>query len=364
MPAAAQEPWSILAAIPDVVGYTKEKRIMPPGTDISVARNELPRVSVLTVSPHISLLACLGLYPYVAAADRSGLLLLCGTHPVTSTSATISYHICDARTGEAASLPNPPRRMACYGTSIGLIVKGDGCMVAGLQSVSGGGGAATLLSYKVGNCCTWREREITCSPPLPRDWYPEGAISHGGMLWWVDLSFGLLACDPFVEEPELLHVPLPQVLDELPADDQINCGARRCVKVSGGRLRYVQIHGDAGTPVVSTWALTDAGEWNPERRMPMAEVWIDESYVNTMLPLSIPAHALLHPTNPDRVYFFLRSCIFAVDLRLRKLMEFNECEMRAPPRELLLKRSSRFVHAWQYDPSSNRSDTLTLYRHA
>ena len=80
-----------------------------------------------------------------------------------------------------------------------------------------------------------------------------------------------------------------------------------------------------------------------------------------MLPLSIPAHALLHPTNPDRVYFFLRSCIFAVDLRLRKLMEFNECEMRAPPRELLLKRSSRFVHARQYDPSSNRMYRCLVY---
>ena len=42
-------------------------------------------------------------------------------------------------------------------------------------------------------------------------------------------------------------------------------------------------------------------------------------------------------------------------------MEFNECEMRAPPRELLLKRSSRFVHAWQYDPSSNRMYRCLVY---
>ncbi|KAF0909755.1 hypothetical protein E2562_000081 [Oryza meyeriana var. granulata] len=72
MPPPAQEPWAILAAIPNVVGYKEAKRIFRPGTDISVARNEVPWASVLTVPPHISLPACLRRYPYVAAADRPG----------------------------------------------------------------------------------------------------------------------------------------------------------------------------------------------------------------------------------------------------------------------------------------------------
>ncbi|KAF0909756.1 hypothetical protein E2562_000082 [Oryza meyeriana var. granulata] len=50
------------------------------------------------------------------------------------------------------------------------------------------------------------------------------------MLWWVDLSYGLLACDPFAEEPNLLHVLLPQVPDELPVDDRLNHGAHRCAR--------------------------------------------------------------------------------------------------------------------------------------
>lgn len=363
MSTAAQEPWAILAAIPQV----DSERVIPPGTDISVARKELPRASVLTVPPHISLPACLGLYPYVAAADRSGLLLLRGTHPFTCTSAMVSHHICDARTGEAVSLPNPPRCMAFSGANVGLIIKGDGCMVAGLQSSAAGcTGTTLLLSYMVGDCCKWREREITsCSsaPLLPRDWYPEGVVSHHGMLWWVDLCYGLLACDPFTaEEPHLLHVPLPQVpLDELPADDRVNRGARRCVNVRGGRLRYVHIHGDRHEPLVSMWVLVASAwcpgkwEWIAELSVPLTEVWMDGSYVNTILPLSIPALAFLHPTNPDRVYFFLRSCIFEVDLQLRKLVGFSEFEMPdLPARQFTLKRSSRLVHAWQFDPSSTR----------
>ncbi|RLM99759.1 hypothetical protein C2845_PM06G07100 [Panicum miliaceum] len=261
MPAAAQEPWSILAAIPEVAMDKKAaKRAFPPGAGAFVAFDEPPRPSVLTVTPHFSLPACIGSYPYVAAADRSGLLLLCGTHPMSTDSVMVSYHVCDAVTGEVVTLPHPPGIMAFYGANIGLIVKGDaGCMIAALQSGRCHGvetGAAVLLSYKVGDCRKWREREIAaCSPRIPRDWFPEGVVSHGGMLWWVDLSHGLLACDPFADEPELLHVPLPTVADELPADSRINRGALGCVKVSGGRLRYVRIHGGLDAPVVSMWMI-------------------------------------------------------------------------------------------------------------
>ena len=41
----------------------------------------------------------------------------------------------------------------------------------------------------------------------------------------------------------------------------------------------------------------------------LADVWADQSYLDTTLPQSIPALALLHPTDPDKVYFFISSCI-------------------------------------------------------
>jgi hypothetical protein len=52
---------------------------------------------------------------------------------------------------------------------------------------------------------------------------------------------------------ELLYVPLPWVPDELPADP-VNRDMHRCAKVSGGRPRHVQIHGNPDAPVVTMWA--------------------------------------------------------------------------------------------------------------
>lgn len=120
-------------------------------------------------------------------------------------------------------------------------------MVAELQPEADG--RATLLTYKVGEY-RWVERELTYSPPLGHFWAGEGVASYAGMLWWVDLSYGLLARDPFDDDPKLIHVPLPQVLDELPTP-QINRGARRCLQVSCGKLRYAQMHGNPDAPVVS-----------------------------------------------------------------------------------------------------------------
>jgi hypothetical protein len=201
----------------------------------------------------------------------------------------------------------------------------------------------------------WVVKELDCSLPLHQHWSAEAVVSYGGMLWWVDLSYGrLLACDPFTDKPELLHVPLPPVLDQLPVESyRLNWGAHHCVMVSGGKLRFVQIHGSPDAPLVSTWALTEARKWNPERNVPLHDIWVEESYLDTMLPWSIPALALLHPADPDKLYFFLGSCIFAVDLRRRKVVEFSEFGMPDPANPYVV-RSSHLVPAWQYDPSSTR----------
>uniref|UniRef100_A0A0E0KUG2 DUF1618 domain-containing protein n=1 Tax=Oryza punctata TaxID=4537 RepID=A0A0E0KUG2_ORYPU len=353
----AQDRWIILAGIPKVTKDKKAKRLFPPSTDISVAGNELPRASVLTVPFRISSPPCLHSHPYVAAADSSGLLLLLSTEPDGPMSSLVTYHLCDARTGGAVCLRKHGRPVGFHGINISLMTRDGGCVVAELQPAGDGTGRATLLFYAVGEF-RWVEKELAYSPPLHRYWVGECVVSHAGMLWWVDLSYGLLACDPFADDPELLHVPLPPpVSDQLP-ERSPNLGAHRCVRVSGGRLRYVQIHGDVDAPVVSTWALSDpasAGNWNPEHRVALADVWADESYLDTMLPGSIPAIALLHPRDPDRVYFFLGSCIFAVDLLRRKVVEFSKFKMPDPPNELFM-RTSHSVHAWQYDPSSSRYD--------
>ncbi|TVU49486.1 hypothetical protein EJB05_00799, partial [Eragrostis curvula] len=360
---AAQERWVILSGLPNVVKDEEAKRAFPPGADIAVAFSNPPRATVLKVPYRVSSPPCFD-HPYVAAADASGLLLLCSTEPYDVYFAIYTYHLCDARTGEAARLGDHNQPMGLHGRNAGLMVKGDGsCVVAELQPPTTGERAtATLLRYAVGKGHKWVEKTLALSPPLQQNWCGEGVVSDGTMLWWVDLRHGLLGCDPFADEPELVHVPLPQIPDLLLPLTTVDSSAHHCVRMSGGRLRYAVIHGSANAPIVSTWALIN-DRWNPERRsVPLAEVWADESYLNTMLPWSVPALALLHPMDPDMVYFFLDNRIFSVDLRRKKVMECGESGMPDQPGERFgIVRPSHLVHAWHYDPSSNRSDFESSY---
>ncbi|CAL5092793.1 unnamed protein product [Urochloa decumbens] len=361
-PPVAQERWSILAGIPKVLPTEPEannKRKRRPAITISVDLNKPPNASILTIPRRVSSAPNNIWYPYVAAADPSGLLLLRATEPFTSTSCIYSYHLCDAATGKVAAIPRHFQTMCFHGMNAGLLRRGRrDFMVAELRPTHDGSGRATLLCFTAGRY-NWVEKELTYSPPLDRHYFGEGVVSHAGMLWWIDLSYGILACDPFADEPELLYVPLPWVPDELPPPaGPISRGMYRCVKVSDGRLRHVQIHGNPNAPVVTMWALADpapAGDWFHERTVAMADVWADQSYKDTSLPRSVPTLALIHPMNPDKVYFFINSCIFAVDLRLRKVVEFSQFSMPKPPPHLNI--SSHFVHVWQNDPSC-RPDVL------
>jgi hypothetical protein len=43
-----------------------------------------------------------------------------------------------------------------------------------------------------------------------REWVPAGVVAQKTTLWWFDLSWGLLSCDPFVADPVLLFHKLPE----------------------------------------------------------------------------------------------------------------------------------------------------------
>lgn len=248
MTAPAQEQWTILAGIPNVVEDEEANRTIGAGADFSVVYEEIPSASVLTVRLRMSSPSSPYVYPYIAAADRSGLLLLRARRHLTPFQSKISYHICDARTGEVISLGKHWPRTVVSGSNVGLILKGERCMVAELLPKSDGSGSATLLCYTVGQY-RWIEMELTYSPPLQgRSWFGEGVISHDGMLWWVDLSYGILACDPFADEPELRYVPLPGVLDELPAAETNNRGALLLLE---GERRKTEVRADPQQPLRS-----------------------------------------------------------------------------------------------------------------
>ena len=70
----------------------------------------------------------------------------------------------------------------------------------------------------------------------------------------------------------------------------------------------------------------------------------DESYKAAGLPEKIPIVALIHPKNPDVVYFFLEEHLFGVDMRARKVVECQVYGLVAPPS---IRLASRFVRAWE-----------------
>ncbi|KAG8068906.1 hypothetical protein GUJ93_ZPchr0005g14963 [Zizania palustris] len=145
-----------------------------------------------------------------------------------------------------------------------------------------GADRATLYYY----CSTsemWNSREVDYSPPDDRPvrpWGGNGVISYNRSLWWIDLTQGLVRCDPFVENPRLVHVPLPPCceLATSAAPEVTKC---RCIQVSRGKIRFVQLEGDTNSTVIKSWTL-QAGQqpgiirWKPGFEIPILQVWAYE----------------------------------------------------------------------------------------
>ncbi|XP_020188084.1 uncharacterized protein [Aegilops tauschii subsp. strangulata] len=360
-------PWVILGSIPRVSA-------LADAGDVSVELAAPPRVSILTVSPRVFPDPPTPRnFPFVLAADPSGLLLLqanlhCaptrevirrpGLQELSWKFATSRYFVLDATTGSAFHLPYPEATIM-HQALLGLLVSprgGGHYMVAELQPIIGLDEATLLcFSTEVGE---WIEKTVHYPLP-PRPLAPICVVSHHGRLWWVDLSWGVITCDPFADEPVLGFVPFPpgrvlECREGWGVADKF-----RYVGVSGGKLRFVDMYmgkragagaGGGGTPTptptVSVWTLGDPNsrEWTLEQQASFTEIWADESYKAAGLPEKIPIVALIHPKNPDVVYFFLEEHLFGVDMRARKVMECQVYGLVAPPS---IRLASRFVRAWE-----------------
>ncbi|EMS54684.1 hypothetical protein TRIUR3_27191 [Triticum urartu] len=137
----------------------------------------------------------------------------------------------------------------------------------------------------------------------------------------------------------------------------------RCVGVSAGKLRFVDTYYMGrvigGTPNISVWTLPgpDSTEWTLEHEVSFGEIWADESYKATGLPVEIPTLALIHPENPDVVYFFLEKHMFGVDVRARKVVDCKLYDLVAPPRCAV---ASRFVRAGGFHNNNHQVFTSAL----
>ncbi|KAI5005124.1 hypothetical protein ZWY2020_032367 [Hordeum vulgare] len=369
--------WVILGSVPWVLSEATAASALPPGpgaADFSLALLPPPRVALLTIPPRIfPSRPTRASFPCVLAADPSAGLLLLHADQGRATGPTVidkpgcqqfgwlpfvaGYYVLDAAAGSALPLPTP--ELVSYKGDLGLIAypDGHGYMVAELQPVFGSDKAVLLrFSSKVGE---WVRERVAY--PLPARLHsPHGVVSCYGRLWWVDLSWCLVTCDPIADDPVLTRVKLPEgtVLKCREASGLLD--KYRCVGVSAGKLRFVDMYRNRnsnGAAQISVWTLADypphSTEWKLEYEATFAEICNDATYKATGLPRKIPVLALIHPTNPDVVYFFLDEHLIGVDVRARKVVGCEVYELvDEPPREGV---ASSLVHAWQLPPD------LTLY---
>ncbi|CAN6363210.1 unnamed protein product [Urochloa humidicola] len=207
-------------------------------------------------------------------------------------------------TAVAERVPDRPAAMPRIRSveGVGLIAVGDGegYVIAELQ-IERGSDRARLFRAHSGRG-GWIDTEL--SNPLPardREWVPGGVVSLHGRLWWFDLSWGILSCDPFIDGPEVIFNPLPgdRAMD-MPALGNIHDS--RCITASQGKLRYTEIItqlNDLGveSATIVMWTLNEVS-WEKAYEERLEEIWDDNSYRNTWLPKEVPEIVLVCPIKP------------------------------------------------------------------
>ncbi|EMS56720.1 hypothetical protein TRIUR3_33414 [Triticum urartu] len=228
MAPAAQGEWFIMYGIPKVSGEMSKE--FP---NAAFTFNEVPLLSHLTVPGNVATPAGSVDYPYIAATDDCGLLLLCGY-----TFVGLTYYICDPYFCRTLGIL-PPDGGFNSRHSVGLIRnrRGSGIMVAMLNTGLFSTQARIILSCTI-DLCEWVNKEADCGhirETKPCCW--DGVLSHEGFLWWFDLSSCILACNPFLDRPTFYQIMFPHVSDRLRAACfPVQGDKYRCLKVSKGRL--------------------------------------------------------------------------------------------------------------------------------
>uniref|UniRef100_R7W077 Uncharacterized protein n=1 Tax=Aegilops tauschii TaxID=37682 RepID=R7W077_AEGTA len=363
--ASASPSWVILGRVAKVSAADAD---LPPGADLSLALPAPPRVALLTIPPRIFPgQTTSDNFPSVLAVDRSGLLLLHASQGPAAGPAIVDlpsrqevcwrpfvagYFVLDSKSASAFPLPNP-ERIRNPGR-LGLIASPEGAgryMAAELQPIAGGEQADLLcFSSQSGQ---WDRKPVPY--PLPsRPLTPNGVVSHSGRLWWVDLSWGLITCNPFADAPVLSFVPLPPRKALKYMEDCAVLDKYRRVAVSRGKLRFVDMYKNRssfGSAQISVWTLADpdSTEWTLQYEATFSEIFNDASFKATRLTRQLPVLALIHPRDPDVVYFFLDRHLFSVDVPDRRVVQ---CELYELVEELSSERiATRFVHAWRLPPA-------------
>ncbi|OEL17654.1 hypothetical protein BAE44_0021328 [Dichanthelium oligosanthes] len=374
--------WVVLSSLPGGahrLGDQRHRNVLP-GTDLLLDLHDPPRLSSLVLRANLT-----ELHPEIYVADSASARLLLKASKGDDTVANPPQHfLCDARARTADRLPTahffrlggpdsgPLGYLDLYPLrSIGLIAdpgRHGHFVVAQLHPIPTAR-FHTLLYYYTATR-RWATKPLAYAPGHDhRRWGAHGVFAHDGLLWWIDIAYGMLVCNPFDDTPRLRLVPLPpgcglQHLEHIPRRTRALLDQRRCIRPSEGKLRYVEIRGfsyDTSAtaaeppinPAVVMWTLVDPdaqNPWNLEYEAPFDDIWAHDTYVDAGLPQDqVPHVALVDPDDHGVVYLFQGSWIFGLDVRQRRVVASDRCLIDEDPKQRF--QSTRFVDAWVPPPT-------------
>ena len=394
--------WVALSTItggPHRPGDERHRRILR-GRDLLLDLHDPPRASTLVLRANLT-----SFFPIILVADSSSARLLVKAAWGSARINRPEYFLCDARARTAQRLPAVPSSELggpdacplggldlCPRRSIGLIADPDRTghfMIAQLHPAP-----ATrhgfILFYSTATR-RWATKQLASAPEHKR-WGAHGVLAHDGLLWWVDVAYGMVVCNPFDDAPHLRLVPLPEGCALQGVEVERNnfhgwqrtrefLDQRRFIRPSEGKLRYVEILGfnydtaaaaaePPNDPTVRMWTLVDqagpnpTNTWELEYEAPFAEIWAHDSYVAAGLPPDkVPNLALVDPDNHGVAYFFHGTRLFGLDVRARRVVACDECVIDDAPIDMVEGGylSSRFVEAWV--PPEPGTSTYMIHTH-
>ncbi|KAJ1259067.1 hypothetical protein BS78_10G125000 [Paspalum vaginatum] len=376
-----QCPWVILRRVFCIVPEPKDAEA-ENRRNVFISLRAPPRVTIFGVAPSVHPWGAHAIssdtFPYLVATAPSALLLCFSEGPIpidTSDLILARHFVASAEpsrhptTGSAGRVPRrrtvgPSSIPATYNIkSVGLTCGlSDGAYVIAELQVTKRSDHAKLHCIGSGDD-RWVQKDLVS--PLSteeRYWFSNGVVDHDKKLWWFDLSWGLLCCDPNADHPVLSFHRLPQGRSLAQADPFLL--GIRCIGVSDHSLRYVEMARDrlpdgcsSEDKFVVIWTLipdpnaaaadgTIQLQWHKTYKMSFTEVWNDTSYQNTRLPMLVPEIVLVNPRHPNVVYFFLGKSFFGVNMASHQVVHFVENSYKLVPPVPFLR-----VLPWDLSPS-------------
>ncbi|GJN30725.1 hypothetical protein PR202_gb19058 [Eleusine coracana subsp. coracana] len=352
------------SASPSWVILYKAPRVSAGGDIITVALAAPPRVTRLDVGPGVfpvdPATSSMVHFPCILATDPSGLVIAVAPPSKSDRTSSAAYIILDVPSATVSRIPDPKFFSP---SSVGVIAApGGGYRAVELRMNTD---LLYMFCFSSETGGEWVHKSVT-NPRPNWLWSFNDVITHDGKLWWVDSAAGILTCDPFADVPEMAFVSLPRE-EEHANKTHCGCGIGgycsmrqaashyRRVNLSNGKFRYVKLgcarEGEAPKLTMHTLVDPASAKWTLEYEVSFDEIWASDSYKAAGLPpVKAPVLALIHPNNPDIVYFFLEEYIFGVDVPARKVVECAPHELDAAALEGDHP-SSRCVLAWELPPT-------------